>query len=310
MVVGSDEYPQGDALVTAKVPYVSVCLPVYNGEKYIREAIDSIRAQTFEDFEVIISDNASTDKTQEICRGYSNDDCRVKYFRAKVNQGLAWNWNRAFELASGRYLAWICHDDRLEPDYIGRCVDVLNRDETTVLCFANSEYIDANGQSIQCIDLANPALANEPSERFHQVLYDARCDPIYGLMRADVLRLTRLHGGYADSDRVLLAEMSLRGRFHKISEYLFARRLHPMQATAQADRWERTLIFDPKKEGTPLCPWLREFIDLVGAIYRAPISRGERFKAYKFLYWWARIYRSFLYRDALRGLKCAMGQNY
>lgn len=284
-------------------PRVSVCLPVYNGERHVRETIRSVLAQTFEDFELIISDNASTDGTQEICLEAAALDPRVRYFRADTNRGLARNFNRAFELASGRYLVWIGHDDLMAPDYISRCVEAIEADADTVLCFTNANYIDGKGDLIQRVDLANPGASETPSERFHCLLYDDRCDPICGLMKTEFLKQTRLHGGYADSDRVLLIEMGFRGRFHQLPDYLFSRRMHGLQTTARKDRWERTLIFDPNKAGKAICPWLHEFFDFVVAVRRAPLCRTERFTCYKYLYWWSLVHRSFLYQDLRRGLR-------
>src|SRR5262245_41050215 len=122
----------------ARTPCVSVCLPVYNGETYINYAIGSIRRQTFKDFELIISDNASNDRTQAICLEAAVQDSRIQYFRADKNHGLAWNFNRAFELATGRYLVWIGHDDLMEPDYLSRCVEAMEQETDTVLCFTNA----------------------------------------------------------------------------------------------------------------------------------------------------------------------------
>src|SRR5215468_4385449 len=111
--------------MTARAPAVSICLPVYNGENFIGEAIESIVAQTFEDIELVISDNASTDGTAEICRLAAARDRRIHYFRAEINRGLAWNHNRAFELATGTYSCWIGHDDVMHPNYINLCHDML-----------------------------------------------------------------------------------------------------------------------------------------------------------------------------------------
>jgi glycosyltransferase involved in cell wall biosynthesis len=288
----------------ARVPCVSICLPVFNGEKYIREAIGSIRAQTFEDFELIVSDNASTDGTQALCREAAMHDSRIRYFRADTNRGLAWNWNRAFELATGRYLVWFSHDDLMAPDYIRQCVEVLQQDADTLLCFTNSYYIDDEGKVIQRVDLLNPGAAETPSERFQHILYDVRCDPVCGLMKTEFLKQTRLHAGYADSDRVLLAEMGFRGQFRKIPDYLFSRRMHALQTTTRyRDRWDRTLIFDPSKAGKAVCPWWREWFDFVVAIARAPISLKERFKSCKSLYWWSLVHRTFLVQDVRRVFK-------
>src|SRR3712207_6191103 len=109
-------------------PKVSIGLPVYNGEKFIREAIDSILNQTFEDFELIISDNASTDETAAICQTYAAQDRRVRYFRNLENIGAAGNHNRVFEAASGKYFKWAAHDDLCGPNFVAECVNVLDRD--------------------------------------------------------------------------------------------------------------------------------------------------------------------------------------
>src|SRR5262245_26889183 len=122
----------------ARNPCVSVCLPVYNGQDYVSEAIRSVLEQTFEDFELIISDNASTDGTEEICRDAAARDPRARYYRADVNRGLAWNHNRAFELARGRHLVWIGHDDLMAPEYVSRCLQAMEEDSEIVLCFANT----------------------------------------------------------------------------------------------------------------------------------------------------------------------------
>jgi len=292
--------------MTARTPCVSVCLPVYNGAVYIADAISSICEQTYEDLEVIVSDNASTDGTQALCREAMMHDPRIRYFRSDTNRGLAWNFNRAFDLATGRYLVWVSHDDLMEPDYIRRCVEAMQQDANTLLCFANANYIDGEGNLIQRMDLTNPGAAETPSARFQHILFNDRCDPICGLMKTEFLQQTRLHAGYADSDRVLLAEMGFRGQFHKLPEYLFSRRIHPLRTTAHSDHWERTVIFDPSKAGKAICPWWLEFFGFVTAIRRAPLCRPERLRAYKCLYWWSLVHRSFLYQDLRRGLKCTL----
>src|SRR5215207_1517689 len=109
------------------LPRVSVGLPVYNGENYLAEAIDSVLAQTYQNFELIISDNASTDSTEEICRDYAARDRRIRYFREPQNRGAAWNFNHTFELARGEYFKWVAHDDVIGPQYLARTVDQLDR---------------------------------------------------------------------------------------------------------------------------------------------------------------------------------------
>ena len=103
---------------TADRPRVSIGLPVYNGENFLEFALDSILGQTFQDFELIISDNASTDATESICRRYAAKDSRIRYYRNPNNQGAAQNYNRVFALARGEYFKWAAHDDVCKPNYL------------------------------------------------------------------------------------------------------------------------------------------------------------------------------------------------
>jgi glycosyltransferase involved in cell wall biosynthesis len=126
-------------------PKVSVGMPVFNGDRFIAETIDSILAQTFGDFELIISDNASTDGTEKICRQYADDDGRIRYVRNRENLGAAYNYNQTFHLSSGDYFKWACHDDLLRPEFLERCVEVLDRDPSAVLVYTDWAPIDETG---------------------------------------------------------------------------------------------------------------------------------------------------------------------
>ena len=99
-------------------PKVSIGMPVYNGEGYIQSAIESILQQDFTDFELIISDNGSNDKTQAICKQFAQIDSRVIYHRSDRNRGAAWNYNRLFDLSRGEYFKWQAHDDLCRPQFI------------------------------------------------------------------------------------------------------------------------------------------------------------------------------------------------
>jgi glycosyltransferase involved in cell wall biosynthesis len=114
-------------------PAVSIGLPVYNGERYLALAIRSVLEQTFEDFELIISDNASTDGTQEMAREFARADRRVRYQRMSRNLGPARNFNRLTLLARGRYFQWISHDDLWAPSLLAELVSPLDIDESVIL---------------------------------------------------------------------------------------------------------------------------------------------------------------------------------
>src|SRR6185312_14478503 len=104
----------------AKVPLVSVGLPVFNGETFLEDAIRSVLAQKLDDLELILCDNASNDRTAEICRDYEARDPRIHYFRNPRNLGAAANYNLAFTRARGRYFKWLAHDDRMLPSFLSK----------------------------------------------------------------------------------------------------------------------------------------------------------------------------------------------
>lgn len=111
--------------MTDDKPLVSIGMPVYNGERYIRQALDSLLAQDYANFELIISDNVSTDGTQGICLEYAARDERIRYYRNETNLGALRNFNRVFELSSGKYFMWAAHDDVWNPAYVQEVLALL-----------------------------------------------------------------------------------------------------------------------------------------------------------------------------------------
>src|SRR3712207_3999522 len=123
-----------------QAPTVSIGLPVYNGERYLALAIEAVLAQTYRDFELIISDNGSTDATSAICKAFAARDPRVRYYRYEENRGAAWNFNNTARLARGRYFKWQCYDDLLEPEMIQACLDVLEREPEVAVCCTRTRF--------------------------------------------------------------------------------------------------------------------------------------------------------------------------
>ncbi|MHC4396290.1 MAG: glycosyltransferase family 2 protein [Planctomycetota bacterium] len=286
---------------------VSVGLAVYNGENYLEQAVDSILAQTFTDFELIISDNASTDRTQEICRNYIAKDPRVRYYRFEKNMGAARNLNRVFELSTGKYFKWAAHDDVCAPENLERCVEVLDCDASVVLCYPKTIIIhEAQGTTQEYCDGFNFSSA-DPYERYRkyheQVRYGHESHPVFGLIRADVLRQTCLIGGYVSSDRVLLGELVLRGKFHEVPEFLFFKRNHPQTSIkgCPTNRM-RTAWFDPTRKGKIQLTHWRMFFEYLGGIKRVPLDGRDkllcRLQMVKWLFWYSR----WLAKDLLKVL--------
>ena len=216
----------------SSTPLVSVGLFVYNGERFIDEAIASILNQTFTDFELIISDNASTDQTGEIARSYAAHDKRIRYYRNEKNMGAGWNACRVYELATGKYFKQAAVDDLLEPDFLRQCVEILERDPGCILVYAATKEIDEKGAFIKNYVTPMRTDSNDPAARFRDMmLIPCWSYQIYGVMRMSALRQIPPQGRYVNADTVLLARMALLGRFYEIPEHLFISRHHRGQSS-------------------------------------------------------------------------------
>jgi len=259
---------------------VSIGLPVYNGDNFLSQALESILSQTYSDFELIISDNGSTDRTKEISLAYAARDKRIRYFRSDTNRGAAWNFNNVFELSVGKYFKWAAHDDICAPEFLGRCVEVLERDPGIVVCFSKTVQIDEHGRlekKRDHIDLPNLG-SLRAHERFHDIIANRHgCEAVFGVIRTDVLRGTPLIGNYIASDRVLLAVLSIFGRFHELPDYLFFQREHSGRSVKGRDH-EVTEWFDPTRGEKIVFPLWRISWEYLLAAIKGTTGPGERLR--------------------------------
>jgi glycosyltransferase involved in cell wall biosynthesis len=259
---------------------ISIGMPVYNGEKYVREALESILAQTHPDFELIISDNASTDRTGEICRAYAARDRRIRYYRNKKNLGIARNFNRVFELSTGEYFKWASHDDRIEPEFLARCLAALDRDPELVLCEARCKTMDASGNIIGELPL-HPAKLGSP-HRHVRLGYLLRTDrtaagEYFGLMRSSVLRQSGLMRNYPGGENPMRIELGLRGRIAVVPECLFCFRQHSEQYYERHHALHVDVEWsDGAQAGKRLYPHWRRLRDYCRVVQHVPMPTRER----------------------------------
>ena len=284
-------------------PRVSIGMPVYNGENYIERAISSILAQTYKDFELIISDNASTDKTQEICKMFVGRDNRVRYHRNSKNIGAARNYNIVFRLSRGKYFKWAAHDDELAPAFLEDAVNVLEKNKDVVL--TQSEVNIINEKSEVTGKYLNRLInmgSSQPSERYGDyLLADHACFDVFGLMRRDVLANTKLHRSHLAADRNLLAELALLGRFYKIPAYLFYIRDHSERSVhIESDKIEELgMWFDPKNKGKRLYMYPRLLLEYFKSIHRVKLNVTERIRAYRYLGRWFWKFKKSILNDLI-----------
>ncbi|MGH7495306.1 MAG: glycosyltransferase family 2 protein [bacterium] len=257
------------------MPLVSIGLPVYNGENFLDEAIYSILAQTCKDFELIISDNASTDGTPEICRAYAAQDARIRYYRQASNRGAIANFNFVFERAAGRYFKWAAHDDVIAPTFLECCVQVLEHRPESVLCFPAISYINEQCLVQKTVSCDLSIRAQTPVDRLkafvnHQLDRNDIFWAVFGLMRSEALRRAGPLGKYVASDQVLLVKLLLLGQFHQHPESLYARRVHPLASTVRLPKLrmyrERAAWYDAGTTARLVLPNWRLLLEIFSAI--------------------------------------------
>lgn len=272
-----------------RIPRVSIALPVFNGEGLVERAIESVLAQSFDDFELVISDNGSTDGTEDICRSYAAKDQRIRYYRNHTNLGGSKNFTRSFELCSAEYFRWQSHDDELAPDFLLRCVEILDEDPSVVLAFSKMSIIDEHRTVIkQDLPLRPPKVdSRKPQERFTNLIIDRHgCFYVWGLMRTQVVRQTRLLPAYTSSDRAFLAEVGLHGRYSVAPEILFLLGHHSGRSVKEFSFYERGVWWDPSLKGKRTFPTWRLFGEYCSAVRRTPLSTHERLSCSVALFRW------------------------
>jgi glycosyltransferase involved in cell wall biosynthesis len=261
-----------------RMPAVSIGLPVYNGAAYLARAVDSLLAQTFENFEIIISDNASTDETERICRAYVARDPRIRYLRSDTNRGMLWNFRRTLELARAPYFKWMAHDDECEPEFIGRCVHELDADSQVVLCSPSTVDIDAHGNPIRSHEWAARTDSPDVLERFHDIIRDRLAFPFFGVMRTAVVRELDLSKPCLAFDKLVLTELVLRGRLLVIDDPLHLHREHPGRSMRVYGHRAapRLASFDPERANRVPLPLLWQALETYRALRRASLAASAR----------------------------------
>jgi glycosyltransferase involved in cell wall biosynthesis len=271
-------------------PQVSIGLPVYNGDRYLVQSFQSLIGQEYGDFELIVSDNGSTDRTQEICESYARRDSRIRYYRQRSNLGASRNFNFTFKQAKGQYFKWASHDDLLAPGYLTRCVEALERGGSqVVLAYPRTLLVDEHGVITGTHEDKQDIHGACPVDRLASLLSDpdSWCHAAIGLIRTDVLRTTRLLGAYPGSDHILQAELVLRGEFQEVPEPLFLRRVQAGESPSlQAHHTPAELAawFDGNDRNRLVLPRGRLLVEHVRAIRLAPLTGRQKLACFKLLW--------------------------
>jgi glycosyltransferase involved in cell wall biosynthesis len=262
-------------------PRVCVGLPVFNGERYLAESLESLLAQDFTDFELVVADNASTDRTPQVLAEYAHRDPRIRVLRRETNIGGSENFNSLVWSTRAPLFKWAADDDLHDPRFIGACVAALDADPGAVLAYPKTYLIDAEGSLLREHEDRLHLDSEDVATRLRQFV-ERRwlCNPLFGVIRTDVLRRTSLERPYPSADVALLGELALAGRFHEVPERLFYRRYTPRSVgLGELDKAAVARWFRPSGRMTQIPPDVHVFLDLNRAIARSDLPVAQRVKA-------------------------------
>lgn len=263
----------------AQAPRVTIGVPVYNAQRYLEPTLESLLDQDYPDFELLISDNGSTDRTEEICRRFAERDSRIRYYRNDENLGAAENYNRLVALARGELFKWAAYDDMCAPSYVSSCVAALDRHPDAVLAYPKTTIIDGDGGVVDDFEDGLDLPEAQPWRRLASFTRRWNlCNACFGLMRTAVLRQSVLIQPFVSSDVVFLADMTLRGRFVEIDERLFFRRVHKASSrqgqipVAQIHAW-----FSPGRRAPRITsPRVVVFLNTIRVVLRSDLGGVAR----------------------------------
>lgn len=262
-------------------PRIFIGMPVRDAEDEVAEAIEAILAQTMGDFELHISDDASTDGTFDVVQEYAAKDERVSAFRRERSVGSTRNFNRLADAADGEYFAWASADDRMAPEYLQRCCEALDADEDAALAYSWAKIVDPTGSVRRIHHDRRAPDSDDIVERLRIAMYGIDLlNCLYGVMRRGAVQATGLlrNDMYAP-DNLLIVELAMEGRFVQIEEPLFRRGM-PGKSEKIFHRYERLdrTVFRPARRytrQTPMCHLAGAHLDAIRHSRLTPEQKVE-----------------------------------
>lgn len=288
---------------SATTPAVTIGMPVYNGARFLRAALDSLLGQTFADFHLVISDNASSDGTEAICREYAARDARIRYVRQSANLGAVANWNFVARQATGTFFKWASANDVCAPGMLAAYVDVLRREPQVVLCYGRTMLVDENDAHLGVYDHDPSILDRTADRRFTRAITELRMNNAQaGLIRTSALQRTRLEPAYPAGDMVLMAELALLGGYRLLPDVLLYRRMSADTFAARLSSAQLAEFIAPSRSPQRMPVW-RRLLGYASAALRSPVSLSEKSAALAFVLRYAVWIRAGLWQELAEVLR-------
>lgn len=280
ILAAAPQRPRVQPKLVTTSPLITIGVPVFNAAAHLRSALESLLAQTFTDFELIVSDNASTDATREIVEEYLHRDSRIRYERHAVNIGANGNYAGLVHLARGALFKWSAAGDWCAPTFLERCKNELLANPDTVLVAPRTRLFEENPAEYDDYDLDLEVLDETPCERLKRLTSElALNNAMNGLIRTAALRSARPMGPYLGADVVLMGELALRGKFRLLEDRLFYRRMDVATATAMQARSAVWAHHYPTRSARSLFQGAKRHLGWASGVLRAPIPVTERTRA-------------------------------
>lgn len=286
---------------------LTVGMPTYNAERHIAEAIDSMLAQTHRDFELLISDNASTDRTQDICKSYQRADSRITYVRQSQNLGATENYNFVFRESNSELFKWASSNDYCTEKTLENCIKEVDRDSSVVLCYPPAKLFEKSLEDARDYEDDMVTVDESSVARFFHVIDNMALNNVMnGVTRSDALRSTPLIKEFPYADRNMVAELALIGKIVSASDCFFYRRMDAESATKLKSGADLLAHFDPRlKRPISFANW-RVFSAYLSSLMRSKIGPASMLGILPKLgrrLWWS---KSALWSDVAAAVRYAI----
>ena len=262
---------------TAESPLVSIGLPIYNEARFLDATLASLRAQDHPNIEILISDNASTDRTVEICEQHVAEDPRIRIRRQSTNIGATPNFEQALEMANGTYFMWAAGHDLWTPNFVSECVALLEQQPRACLAFGGSRWINGDGERLPIESGWTDTRGMAAVARLFTIFW-GNMHPVVGLIRtADLRACLPLHE-LAGGDLVLLTQLALRGDFVHATRVEWSRREFRMEKS-HAEKLKRYASASTGIVRSPLgrvFPMLELPIALIKVLIRSELPAWDK----------------------------------